>query len=55
MQVARAMEQELQVHRLSEANRAGRAMVEELATEVMSSVLLETRGNVIHANFRRQP
>ena len=53
MQVAHAMEQELQVHRLSEANRAGRAMVEELATDVMSDVLLETRGNVIRANFRR--
>lgn len=50
--VARCMEQELQVHRLMEAGRHGRRMVDELASATALPILSD--GNVVRPDFGRR-
>lgn len=50
--IARAIEQELQVHRLLEAGRHGRRMVDELASA--TALPLATEGNIVRPDFGRR-
>jgi hypothetical protein len=49
--LARLAEQELAVHRLGEASKAGAAALEQSATEAMGHLVIETDGKVIKPNF----
>lgn len=49
------MEQELNCHRMAEANRFAGDMVENLSTETLGDLLLETDGNIIRPRFGRDP
>lgn len=52
--LATAQEQELQVHRMAEAARINASVLEGLAVEFTTEVLIEEGGNVIRPNFRRK-
>ncbi|RVG94865.1 hypothetical protein CN221_14915 [Sinorhizobium meliloti] len=45
------MEQELAVHRIGEEGRAGRAALEQAATESMTRLTLDPEGKVIRPDF----
>lgn len=46
---------ELNCHRLSEANRFAADMVEDLSTETLGNLLIETDGNIIRPRFGKEP
>lgn len=50
-----SVETELNCHRLGEANRIAGEMVENVSAETLGSLLIETDGNIIRPNFRREP
>lgn len=50
-----SVETELNCHRIGEANRFAGDMVENLATETLGSLLIETDGNIIRPRFGKEP
>lgn len=50
-----SVETELNCHRLGEANRIAGEMVENVSAETLGELLVETDGNIIRPNFRKEP